>query len=240
MRACRSGSEAKTVRPCSKGLSQDGAGTGGKVFEVGTGQAVVGQTGGGEAGQAVLGQAGVGQAGVGKAIVVQEGAGQADFGEAGQVKVGTDGIKELRGIEEAEVEVATTGDETDDGRIWWRPTVEYSTEPEQEVRHPLKTSMDSDPDQTGSEEEAQVPKGIRAPKGPTKLEREEHDRTHLPFRAWCQHCVRGRGRNKPHRAGEQDDDEQETQKVPKVSMDYFFMSKEDARASENPMLTMKE
>ena len=30
------------------------------------------------------------------------------------------------------------------------------------------------------------------PKLPTKAEKEAHDMTHLPFRSWCRHCVRGR------------------------------------------------
>ena len=49
------------------------------------------------------------------------------------------------------------------------------------------------------DEEAQEPVTRKAPKGPTKEEKEKHEATHLPFREWCQHCVRGRGRNKPHK-----------------------------------------
>ena len=36
-------------------------------------------------------------------------------------------------------------------------------------------------------------KKLQNPKDPTKEEREEHEKTHLPFRSWCRHCVRGRG-----------------------------------------------
>ena len=35
-------------------------------------------------------------------------------------------------------------------------------------------------------------KKIQDPKAPTKEEREEHEKTHLPFRNWCKHCIRGR------------------------------------------------
>ena len=31
------------------------------------------------------------------------------------------------------------------------------------------------------------------------LDVEEHELTHLPFRNWCRHCVRGRGKEFPHR-----------------------------------------
>ena len=56
---------------------------------------------------------------------------------------------------------------------------------------------------------------------PTKEEREQHERTHCPFRKWCKHCIRGRGMNSQH--------ERETPKtqggreigVPRASMDYF-------------------
>ena len=53
----------------------------------------------------------------------------------------------------------------------------------------------------GSEggEEARVPKVRRAPKGPTQLDREQQEATHLPFRDWCAHCVRGAGNKTPHR-----------------------------------------
>ncbi len=90
-------------------------------------------------------------------------------------------------------------------------------------------------EQGDDEEEGQQPKVIRSPKAPTKLEREEHEATHLPFRSWCTHCLRGRGRNKPHQrqAVEADTD---AQKVPKISLDYFFMSQDDEKASENPLL----
>ena len=45
----------------------------------------------------------------------------------------------------------------------------------------------------GSEvgEEARAPKLRRAPRGPTQLEREQHEATRLPYRDWCAHCVMG-------------------------------------------------
>ena len=86
------------------------------------------------------------------------------------------------------------------------------------------------------EEEAQEPVTRRAPKGPTKEEREKHEATHLPFREWCQHCIRGRGRNKPHK--KKTEEEKEGHRVSRVSMDYFFMSQEEEKASQNPLMVM--
>ena len=38
-----------------------------------------------------------------------------------------------------------------------------------------------------------------APRSPSKMERDQHELTHTPYRAWCPHCVRMRGRNTAHR-----------------------------------------
>ena len=61
---------------------------------------------------------------------------------------------------------------------------------------------DDDEGDTGEEdevEEARVAKGKRSPKDPTKKEREEHELTHMPFRSWCEDCVKSRARNAHHR-----------------------------------------
>jgi hypothetical protein len=76
---------------------------------------------------------------------------------------------------------------------------------------------------------------------PTREEMEQHLTTHCPFKAWCKHCVQGRATNTQHRRGKEkatgEDTEEET-KVPRVSFDYFFMSKADEEAKENPILAM--
>ena len=40
---------------------------------------------------------------------------------------------------------------------------------------------------------------VQDPKEPSAEERENHMKTHLPYRSWCRHCVRGRGKQFPHR-----------------------------------------
>ena len=42
------------------------------------------------------------------------------------------------------------------------------------------------------------PKRMADPKLPSMLEIAEHEMTHVPFRSWCRHCVRGRGKELPH------------------------------------------
>ena len=68
---------------------------------------------------------------------------------------------------------------------------------------------------------------------PSQEEREMHDITHLPFRPWCEFCVRGRGKNRCHKRlvaeGEQ----------AKMSLDYGFLTQptgqEQERAAAEPV-----
>ena len=39
-----------------------------------------------------------------------------------------------------------------------------------------------------------ISKSMNAPVKPTKAMVEDHEVSHLPFRNWCQACVRGRGK----------------------------------------------
>ena len=86
-----------------------------------------------------------------------------------------------------------------------------------------------------SEEEfgKRVPMKKLSPREPTKQEREEHDKTHIPFRNWCRHCVRGRGKEEECR---------KTNRVPEkpeVHMDFMFMGEEKSEKTL-AMLVAKE
>ena len=85
-------------------------------------------------------------------------------------------------------------------------------------------------------EEVRVPAIVKGPQKVTEKEREDHEALHLPYRAWCKYCVRGRGRNMPH--AKKKDGKDDMEEVPKVSMDYFFLSEADKKANKNPMLVM--
>ena len=67
---------------------------------------------------------------------------------------------------------------------------------------------------------ARRPAKMLDPQLPTKEEVEEHNLTHLPFRNWCPHCVRGAGRSADHRVHVRDDG------LPEVQMDYCFLGAE--------------
>ena len=67
--------------------------------------------------------------------------------------------------------------------------------------------------------------GLRArikkePQRPSREEVEEHNATHVPFRNWCDHCVRGQCQAEPHYSkGMRKMDEQKNL----VAMDYMWM-----------------
>ena len=50
----------------------------------------------------------------------------------------------------------------------------------------------------GEEEEARAVNAPPIPCTPSLKEVLEHRLTHLPYRSWCPHCVRGKGRNDRH------------------------------------------
>jgi hypothetical protein len=59
-------------------------------------------------------------------------------------------------------------------------------------------------------------------KGPTDKEREEHCRTHIPFRSWCEICVRAKKKNIPHYQVK------DKRTIPVISFDYTFYSDKSA------------
>ena len=84
-----------------------------------------------------------------------------------------------------------------------------------------------EPDTKGAaqHDEARVPRALHGPRMPSKREVEEHKLTHLPFRSWCNHCLRGKGLKKGHRRCKHGDDDME--KVPRFAMDYGYMNRRD-------------
>ena len=60
-------------------------------------------------------------------------------------------------------------------------------------------------------------KVLRGPVRPTKLEMEEHEHSHIPFRSWCPHCMRGKSKASGHRSSNC------AREKPIVSVDYAFL-----------------
>ena len=85
----------------------------------------------------------------------------------------------------------------------------------------------------GEPEEAQKAKAARVPSKPSKEEVDEHMITHLPFRAWCPHCVKGKSKGKPHQKATPG-----SREMPIVTMDYMFMDDKQNEGEEKGMPTL--
>ena len=60
---------------------------------------------------------------------------------------------------------------------------------------------------------------------PSKGETEAHNATHVPNREWCEHCVRGKAKDKQYRCGDGG-----RSNVPTISLDYCFLGSVGADA----------
>ena len=78
-------------------------------------------------------------------------------------------------------------------------------------------------------ESALAPKQAARPHEPSKEERELHELTHLPFRAWCAVCVKTRGAGDYHR--------QVYDKKPLIQVDYAFMTHQQSKKTAVSVLT---
>ena len=87
-----------------------------------------------------------------------------------------------------------------------------------------KDGMGTEESEMGTEEseEAKASKGISSGTKPSQREIDEHERTHMPFRSWCKHCVMGRSDGNAHRKSKNHDQ----QEVTTVSCDYGYMTSE--------------
>ena len=105
-------------------------------------------------------------------------------------------------------------------------TREQEEEPEEETR-----------EREGEPEEARRAKGPKAPTKPSKEEVDDHMLTHLPFRSWCPHCVRGKSKGKPHKKTEG-----EQRELPTIALDYTFMHESQKKHEERgmPILVIKD
>ena len=69
-------------------------------------------------------------------------------------------------------------------------------------------------EQETSHRHARVPKGLKVPGEPSSSERKQHELTHLPFRDWCPHCVKAKGRHGPAK--------KQIDRQPVIQVDYCF------------------
>ena len=75
---------------------------------------------------------------------------------------------------------------------------------------------------------------IADPSQPSKEEVEEHEKSHVPYRSWCRHCVRGGAKDMPHRKCE------EKVTIPEVHADFIFMGEEEHPRETVAILIMRD
>ena len=81
-------------------------------------------------------------------------------------------------------------------------------------------------DETVDEGAVRGPRYVRDICMPSQEEVEKHNLTHLPYRNWCPHCLKGRGKEAPHHRSVGGHGE-----LPEVSLDYCFPSREGGTGS---------
>ena len=79
-----------------------------------------------------------------------------------------------------------------------------------------------------------TPKKMQDPKVPRQEKIDERNKLHLPYRSWCRHCVRGRGRAVAHEKAK------EEHATPEVHFDCLFMRKEGEAGKTLPVAAVKE
>ena len=84
-------------------------------------------------------------------------------------------------------------------------------------------------------EESTKAKAMRQPYQPTQREIDEHELTHIPFRDWCIHCMKGRGQANQHRSDRcerLEGEEKRNNAISTFSIDYMFLTKETDLVNE--------
>ena len=128
---------------------------------------------------------------------------------------------------EAEVETSSSNlVRSDPLPDWLQPFDENLVDEEEQRSERIGENKDiQDDDQ---EREGVVAKGETAqpppqPRLPSRQEVQEHELTHIPYRSWCAHCVRGAGRSDAHRRRPRQGEEEREQHVTAWSVDCAFM-----------------
>ena len=101
-----------------------------------------------------------------------------------------------------------------------------------------KAEKGDDESESGEESAAgcRRPKQLKETAEPTEKEVGEHNLTHLPFRTWCAHCIRGKAKNPPHWRQKESEGEK---RIPAISADYCFLGSEEDE-SQAPVWVMTD
>ena len=149
-----------------------------------------------------------------------------------------DGNEEKEAAAEEEPEGTAEGEQRKREGDWFDEYMKpFDPDKEEETREQEGEPEEATREQAGEPEEARKAKGTRAPTKPSQEEVNEHMLTHLPFRSWCPHCVRGKSKGKPHKRTEE-----EPRELPTIALDYTFMHESQNKHEEKgmPILVIKD
>ena len=91
-------------------------------------------------------------------------------------------------------------------------------------KHPVYEYMqDDDQEREGVDAQGERARPLPQPRLPSRQDVQEHELTHISYRSWCVHCVRGAGRPGAHRRRARQDEEEREQHMTTWSIDYAFM-----------------
>ena len=95
-------------------------------------------------------------------------------------------------------------------------------------------SSSSSSNEEENESEAIAVRSAPKPTQPSKAEMDEHMLSHLPFRSWCAHCVKGKSKSKRHPYAAHSSDHE----LPTVTIDYMFLNSESSSSDDGSMPTL--
>ena len=127
----------------------------------------------------------------------------------------------------AEVEMSSSNPVRGDPLPDWLQSFDENLVEEEELRGD-RVEVHEDMQDDDQERKGVVAQGERArplpqPRLPSRQEVQEHELTHIPYRSWCVHCVRGAGRSDAHRRRARQGEEEREQHMTTWSIDYAFM-----------------
>ena len=108
---------------------------------------------------------------------------------------------------------------------------------EEGQRHEAQRMSEQEMQQGGqgaAGEEIQRPRMLRSLEEPTRAEREEHRKFHIPLRTWCRMCIQSRGRDRPHQKQQRGE-----MGAPIRGADFFFLGSDEADGTV-PAVAMRD
>ena len=105
-------------------------------------------------------------------------------------------IDELAGVENMEQDEEGEDVQLEEGELVTSKTSDEGNDEDGE---------DEVPQRVGKGEGVGRMRDVGDPRLPSRKEVEEHYLTHVPYRNWCPHCVRGRGKDLDHRKAVEED-----------------------------------